>query len=154
MPDYNIYIHSADTTNQTSPTKAWTTDTDSPTKSWQQVFAKGINYAQNPDALVSAGVGFLSKAIPAIAIARLVVNLVDKVITTAVDQYAVDTGDHRRSFLWGNFKANVGVIFRPFGTSFNELKAQRRYAIEDDRRRMNRELLGDSVINSYTNRGV
>ena len=155
MPDYNIYIHIAESTSQQSPTKPWNAeDRESPTASWQDRFVQGINVAENPDMLVSKGVSAVSKAVPAVAVAMLIVKFMDKVATTAIEGYTTETGDYRANYAYNNFKASVGVVFRPFGTVINEFKAQRQFAINDEKRRLTRELLGDSIINSTTNRGV
>ena len=66
----------------------------------------------------------------------------------------METGDYRDSVNWSNFKSNLSWLFKPFSTTWNEIQAQNKYRIDDYRKTRQRALLGDSVINSFYDRGV
>ena len=163
MPDYNIYIHSAITSNATSPTKPWVSQTgenapwgssDSLTSQITKSVSKTAGVLMNPDSIISTGTSALIKAIPWIAIAIIVAKAVDKLVSTSINYNSLESGDYRDSIAWANFKSNFSWIFKPFSTGWNEMQTQNKYRIENYRQTMKRELLGDSIINSYTNRGV
>ena len=156
MADYNIYIHtigggSSDSGSKTTPVSF---NSESPTKSWTSVAQKGISIASNPDSLVSSGIGAFAKAIPAIAIAYAAIKLTDKAITTVNSFVTTETGDYRFTVGYENFKTNIRTVLTPFSSSLSALKSVQNMRIEDMKRSQQRELLGDSVINSLTSYGV
>ena len=161
MPDYNIYIHSANGSSS-SPTKPWhagNTQTSSINENNQAIntaykVISYVNYAQNPDTLIQKGVNTIEKAVPWVAVAKAVVNIVDGAISSAIDYGALETGDYRNNIEWENFKTKAKNILHPFGTLTNYLKIKNRIRIDNYRISEHRMLLGDSDINSYTNRGV
>lgn len=164
MPDYNIYIHSAITSDSSHPTKPWSSSKSSATNPWDSDdnfasrFKSGVEKASgvmmNPDGLISQGIGALAKAVPWIAIAIIVSKTISTVVSTAMNYNSLETGDYYSTIEWDNFKANLNWVFKPISTSWNELQARNRYRVDDYRKDRQRALLGDSVINSYTDRGV
>jgi len=162
MPDYNIYIHSANGSSS-SPTKPWHTgntqtsslneDTNSSLSVANRVISV-YNYAQNPDSLLQKGANTIEKAVPWIAAAKFVVSSVDNAITSVVDYNALETGDYRGNVNWSNLKNVFHYLTHPFGTLTNHIRITNRIRLENYRRSEHRMLLGDSDINSYTNRGV
>lgn len=162
MPDYNIYIHSANGST-TSPTKPWqpgNTQTSSLNEENNEAIQKAwkvvsiMNYAQNPDTLISKGTSAIEKAVPWIAVAKAVISIIDNAITSAIDYGALETGNYRQSIAWDNFKTTLTNITHPFSFVQNRIRIGNRNRIENYRRQEQRLLLGDSDINAYTNRGV
>ena len=73
---------------------------------------------------------------------------------TVLDFQALETGYHGNQVGWQNFKQTINNVFHPFSSSINAHKTQRQWAIENQKLKQQRDLLGDSVINSWTGRGV
>ena len=170
MADYNIYVHAVGTGSATSqnPTIPWsqreegvggaaaqtTSQSGGGFGNGSVAFMSMARYAQNPDSLVSTGMSTLAKLVPALAVAAIVVKTADKLITEVEEINAAETGDHRRIVAYQNFKSRVSSVFTPVSTGVNFLKTINQRSREDSKRALQRDLLGDSVINSYTNRGV
>lgn len=164
MPDYNIYIHSDLSSSGSSPTKPWSKSKSSSTNPWDsddnyssnilKEVSKANGVIMNPDSLISTGIGALTKAVPWVALALVLVKSVDNVASFCINYNTLETGDYRDSIAFSNFKANMGWILKPFSTSWNELQAQNKYRVDNYKKDQQRSLLGDSVINTYTNRGV
>ena len=168
MADYNIYIHSVDQSNgngsfttpwteeqkESSPTNAWKTFTESASKVKKNVL-------DNPASLLNKGMNVLAKAVPEIAIAfaiikgtEMAVKLADTTISTVLPFYEAETGDYMYGMNYHNIKNGVSMIAHPFSSGINVLRTFQEQRLENQRRAMKRELLGDSIINTYTNRGV
>jgi len=156
MADYNIYIHSDQSNGSSSKTSAWNSDMkpSDETSSWEGKAQQVIGYAQNPDSLVSKGISTIARAIPAVAVAFAVVKLVDKVITTSNSFISTESGDYRSTTIYSNFKGLLKTTLTPFSTTINYLQGEQALRIENRSREQYRELLGDSIINSYSNYGV
>ena len=164
MPDYNIYIHSSISASSGDATKPWSSSRSSSTNPWNsddsfssnaiKNVSKVSGVMMNPDGLISQGVGMLIKAVPWIAIAMVVAKIIDRVVSTSTSYNSLETGDYKDTVNWNNFKSTTSWIFRPFSTAWNEIQAQNKYRIDDYRKNQQRALLGDSVINSFYNRGV
>lgn len=167
--DYNIYIHSTDNSNNGSMTIPWgsATQQNSPTAAWVSPEEKdsggsGESFKmKSPSQLLQMGTSALEKAIPEIAIAMAIVavankafNTAEKVIDAALPFYVAETGNYYQNIVWENIKNTVNVIKDPFGTTYNILRARQTTRLENQRRTMQREILGDSMINTYSNRGV
>lgn len=163
MPDYNIYIHSAISSSSGEATKPWTSKSsslfpwnseDSLSSNIAKTMSKASGVMMNPDGIISQGVSMLAKAIPWVAIAIIVAKVADKIITTCTSYNALETGDYRDSVNYSNFKANLSWLFKPASTAWNEVQAQNKYRIENYKLSQQRALLGDSVVNSFYDRGV
>ena len=163
MPDYNIYIHSAISSSSGEATKPWTSKSsslfpwnseDSVSSNITKTMSKASGVMMNPDSLISQGVSMIAKAIPWVAIVLIGAKIVDKVVSTSINYNVLETGNYRDSVSWNNFKANLNWLFKPFSTTWNEIQTQNQYRVNNYRQTLQRQLLGDSVINSYTNRGV
>lgn len=154
--DYNIYIHSIGSQNNESPTTPWNNDEPKGdgTTSWQPSVSKALSVASNPDSLVSMGVGAIKKAIPAIAVAGMVVGVGMRVYDTALRFTTAGTGDYRATMERQNFKAKMKWVFSPLSTAIEYYANEQAIRLEDDRRAMESRLLGDSVLNSQMGRGV
>ena len=166
MADYNIYIHAVGG-GTSSPTTPWgakgTGGTgggagDETTSSWDSSLLKGVSKAtstiQNPDGLVAEAVDKFTSSIPYVAAAIAVVKLGTYLIDESMDVYTTTTGDYRDSVAWDNFKAGFRAVFNPASTLYAKFKEDIRINVENEKRRQHLELLGDSVINSYSKRGV
>lgn len=162
MADYNIYIHSAISSSTGDATKPWwgsnpfisTKNSDDIASQVLNGVQKTSNTIMNPDSLIQRGVSAIAKAVPWIAVVYAVIKIGEKIIDTATDYTSMETGDYRSKVDFQNFKANVRRFFMPFSSSINAFRNEREYAIQDEKKRESRILLGDSVINSYSNRGV
>lgn len=170
MADYNIYVHAigTGTASQYNPTTSWSAreggESLSPTSSQTSGGASGsaafgtiiraAGYASNPDSIISRAFSSLAKAFPIVAAAFAVVQLADGIITTATEFAEIETGDYRFGVKYQNFKTGVHIIFNPVSSTIQSFKTQAQWQRENYKLRAQRELLGDSVINSYTNRGV
>lgn len=161
--DYNIYIHSNVSGEQTSPTQPWNQTAPNPTKPWKVSAESGggdekINpSAFTPSSLIGQGVNALKKAVPAVAVAFAIVTMANKVMNTMSqidDYYANKTGDYRQSEAMRDFLDTIHCITHPFSTANamvqSRMQIQRQNAIVS----AHRELLGDVVLNTITNRGV
>ena len=98
--------------------------------------------------------GAIAKAVPWVALVYVVAKTIDKVATTCINYGALETGDYRDSINYNNFKSQFSWLYKPFSNAYNEMQAQNKFRIDDYRKSQQRQLLGDSVINTYTNRGV
>lgn len=172
MADYNIYIHAIGTgvASASNPTTPWSareggqglSQTTSQTSGDGSVNVEGAfnavirtaGYASNPDALISKAVTSLARAFPIIAAAYAVVQLGEAVINNAIEFSEIETGDYRFGVQYQNVKAINNLVFHPVSSVVQNYKAQNQWQRENYKLRAQRELLGDSVINSYTNRGV
>lgn len=162
MADYNIYIHSInddDNGRNASPTTAWSSENKGSSKStetsaWVNKTNKVISATQNPDSLVSQGLGEVAKAVPWVAVAYAV----SKLATSTVDNYwsftSTATGSYVGTMEWDNFKKGIGMILQPYSTALQWGRYTQQERINNQRRQLERELLGDSEINAYSNKGV
>jgi len=162
MADYNIYIHSAISSSTGDATKPWWNSNPFISTRKDDDFSsqvlKGIqktgNTIMNPDGLITQGVSMIAKAVPWIAIAYAIIKIGNQIYETATDYTSMETGDYRAKVDFQNARATVRRFFMPFSSSINAFRNEREYAIQDEKKRESRMLLGDSVINSYSNRGV
>lgn len=170
MADYNIYIHAIGNGGATNnnPTIAWGDREDgsafSPTASKgsggfssaqiAKNIIKATNIMQNPDSLIASAVGTVVKAAPIIAAAFAVVSVGVKIVDTCHDYSALQSGDYRSQIQWQNFKQGFSNVFHPFSSTIQHFRTNLEWNIENQKREQQRALFGDSVINSYTNRGV
>lgn len=160
MSDYNIYIRgSGFAARENNPTKAWSnsyddTETETSGGGFLGAFQNITDFAQSPDSLIQKGVGFLRKAMPAVLVAAMVYKLADGIITTSAEFATNETGDYRFITAYENFKASAQMVFRPFSTTLNYFRSEQVNRVHNYKVKQHRDLLGDSVINSYTNKGV
>lgn len=158
MADYNIYIHSDQASSSGNKTEAWKFDGQASeggeTSSWVSKFQSGVNTAMNPDSLIDRGVGFLAKAVPAVAVAMIAFKVIDSAVTTANQFVSTESGDYRSTTYYNNFKSGFTMLFRPFSTAFNVAKVRQQERVENKARQEFRYLYGDSTINSYNKYGV
>lgn len=172
MADYNIYIRAigTGTASQYNPTTPWgareggagLSQTVSQTSGEGNTNVEGAfntviraaGYASNPDSLVSKAVTSLARAFPIIAAAYAVVELGESILNNAIEFSEIETGDYRFGVRYQNAKAINNLVFHPVSSIVQNHKVQNQWQRENYKLRAQRELLGDSVINSYTNRGV
>lgn len=174
MPDYNIYIHAIGNSggfNQ-NPTTPWSArdsvggafsqtqsnsnsgDIGSASVNAARIVARVANTAQNPDSVVSSALSVIGRAFPWILAAYACVKLGETIIDNALDFQTIESGDYRNQVQWQDFKKGVSNVLHPISSTINHFKVERQWARENQRRVQERDLLGDSVINSYTRRGV
>lgn len=172
MPDYNIYIHAIGTGGATndSPTTPWSQKSEggafSQTSSQSSDSLSGAggnltrniiraaSYAQNPDSLISTATSAIAKAFPIVAAAVACVKLAETITDNVLDFRVIETGYYKNQVMWQDFKTTVHNVFHPVSGLVQSFKTERQWVRANERNRMERDLLGDSVINSYTNRGV
>lgn len=175
MPDYNIYIHAIGTGGATNanPTVPWSAREGNGGGAFSQTqsrssganvggdgfnavktITKAANTAQNPDSIISTAIVGLAKFAPWVAAAYACVKLSTAITDTVLDFQALETGYYGNQVGWQNFKQTISNVFHPFSSSINAHKTQRQWAIENQKLKQQRDLLGDSVINSWTGRGV
>lgn len=150
MADYNIYIHNLDGGNGggSGKTTPWSDGEGNETTPWRPQPMEVINTAQNPDSLISKGVSFVAKAIPAVAIAMAVVKLCTQVTDTVTSFVTTESGDYRWQTNYENFKNVVRRVFTPFSSTISDLQNQQRIRIENTKREQQRALFGESVIDT------
>lgn len=160
MPDYNIYIHSDSQTGTTNPTMAW--KNNSPTLPFggddfnldestvDRLAAQGIQ----PNELSGYGKFALAKMSPYIAAFMVVAKVIDKVMTTASEYHTMLSGDARFQTGLNDAKSLMQEVLSPGSAAFQMFKLQTTIRLQNAKSEMQRELLGDSVINSYAGRGI
>lgn len=175
MADYNIYIHAIGTGGGTNdnPTVPWSQRgqdgsggafSQTQSKTSGSVGAAGNNaahaiiraasYAQNPDSLVSSAITAIGKAFPIAAAAYACVKLGEAIIDNVIEFGVIESGDYRFQTGWNNAKRSIHNVFHPISSSVESAKIQRQWEKENKKLQAQRDLLGDSVINSYTGRGI
>ena len=176
MADYNIYIRNVGGGNQivgggngvaqTSPTTPWQESAFggqqdfAETASWVMSAGRTMASAlKNPAQAVQGGAQRAGKDSVIVSVAAAVITLVAKTIDQGLtiynDMHSQITGNYGSKVRYDNFKANFTAgIFNPVDTAINEWKAQLGFTIENQKRSQQRELLGDSIINSYSGRGI
>lgn len=171
MADYNIYIHAVPgSPTSVNPTLPWsnreggvssqtTSQSSGGSSSGEGIGAvaaitKASRYAQNPDSIVSGAVSGIAKALPWVAAAYAAVSLAEKVVNTAIEFNELQGGDYGRSIGWKNYLQARANALQPVSASIQSYKTELMWDRENQRLRAQRDLLGDSVINSYTGRGV
>lgn len=172
MADYNIYIHAIGTGSATSnnPTIPWSARGEgsgaSQTISMSdggvegagngvvKAIMKATGYASNPDSIIAQAWSALGRAFPIIAVACAVVQLGDAIATNVIQFGEIENGDYRMGTSYSNLKIGINNVFHPASTVIQSFKTQQQWKYENKKHQAERDLLGDSVINSYTNRGV
>lgn len=110
--------------------------------------------AQNPDGIIGGAITKIASAIPWVAAAIAVVKLTEYIVDEVQSVNIITSGNHTDQLAWSNFKAGMGVVLHPISTAYNSWKQEEKWRVENQRREQQRALLGDSVINSYTRRGI
>ena len=159
MADYNIYIHNlGGGNNQVNPTKPWKSTDVSPTQSWSEKDTSLVESEQTPPFIANEAIGTLSKykgkVGVAVAAATAVVETSYQILKQITPFIAAETGDFRMSTAISNYESLKNSIFNPVSTVIQLARQSQQFRLEDQRKTMNRELLGDSEINRYTNRGI
>lgn len=158
MADYNIYIHSMDgegggaSQNGTptfNPTAPWGSQESSSGGSDSQQLSK-----ESPNFIADAKkAGRFAKAAPALAAAYGVVKTVYSISKTVAEFISIETGDFRTTTAFQNYESIKSAVFHPISTTIQITKSVKLNDIENQRREIQRSLLGDSKINRYSNRG-
>ena len=171
MADYNIYIHAIGNGTQTefNPTVPWSQkekgEGSSPTESWSGGTAffnamGGVRSAMNinPNGIASSAITSAASSVPVVAVAAAVIMATAKTLNSAYACYtgyvALTQGDYRRQIELQNGRQMISNLRNPISAINNAIKTQLEWNVMNSRLSQERELLGDSVINSYTNRGV
>lgn len=168
MPDYNIYIRSiGGGEGQSNPTIPWSqreggsfNQTTSQTSSNNGginpmgAITKVGSFIQNPDSVVGAAISGLAKIAPYVAAAYLVCRVSDTIMNNVVEFNEINTGDYRVGNIIRNYAASMHNVTHPISSLHENFKIQDRWTRENKKARAERDLLGDSVVNSYSNRGV
>ena len=158
MADYNIYIHSMDGEGGGASQNG--TPTFNPTAPWgsqesggggsdsQQLSKESPNFIA--DAKKTAKVAMKN---PWIAVAYAIIKTAYTITKTVSEFDSIQTGNFRMTNNFHNYEAAKSAVFHPISTTIQTLKTMQLNKIEDQRREMQRSLLGDSEINRYSNRG-
>lgn len=165
--DYNIYLHSIEQASAFGAfTKPWSNEqqASSPTSAWKQ---DQDSSASTPDILDSIesiarqGLNVLAKSVPEIAIGLAIVtsvktaaSMIDTGIETCLPYYEASQGDYMLGIQYHNIKTALNSLTHPTSAINDFLLNQLRTIKNNERKAMQRELLGDSLVNTYTNRGV
>lgn len=161
MADHNIYLYAVGGTGSNqNPTTPWEGGNGQQTQSSGSGFnglgavAQGASFMQSPDSLVGAAI---SKAVPylaALVAAKVVVDVGLSVWSKHADWYSMQTGDYEVSIALEDLQANIKNLSSPFSTLIAHNRTRVNNIISSERNAMNLRLLGDSVLNSYANRGI
>lgn len=166
MADYNIYVHTigGGGSVKSNPTTPWSQRADSGNNGDDgglsvgganlASFGKVVGTLTNPDSIVSNALSFTKKALPIVAAAFIVTSAMEKVASLQCNYAAEIHGDYRYAHAWNNYQATKNLLFSPISTMYGAHLESTRRNVEDERRRTQASLLGDSVINSYYGRGV
>lgn len=150
MPDYNIYIHSANNLGgNTNPTKSWNNQQTNQTDAWTEEYSGyPVNNTDLPAELKNMGWNKIKKAFPVVAAAVAVYKLGIKVIDTIEPFITRESGDYRFNTNFSNYKVGVSMIFNPTSTVLNAATYFQENRIFNRGQEQQRLLLGDSFINS------
>lgn len=158
MADYNIYIHSMDgegggaSQNGTptfNPTAPWGSQESSGGGSDSQQLSR-----QTPNFIADTKkAGSFAKVAPALAAAYGAVKTIYSVTKTTAEFSAIETGDFRLVIAFQNYESLKNAVFHPVSTTIQTFKTIKLNQIENQRKEIQRSLLGDSEINRYSNRG-
>ena len=168
--DYNIYIHAIGngaSTNQ-NPTVPWSqregngafnqtqsqSSDDGLGRDAANIVSKIARAASNPDSVVATAASKFAKILPWVAAAYVVAQVSLKISEEVMDYQAIQSGDYSTQAAWQNWKQGVRNFFQPVSSHWSAHKVRLQWNNENLKRERHRDLLGDSVINSYTNRGV
>ena len=157
--DYNIYLKVDENGQRTT---AWNAgdarqqpfSSKSPTSAWVSKAQSALKVVSNPDSLISSGVGAVAKAIPWVALDYAIVKTATVLEDTAISYAALVTGDYSTQQRWNNFKTVAQSVFHPMTTAYNAYRQSVADSINNQKQQEKLRLLGDSVVNSYTKRGV
>lgn len=149
MADYNINLRIVDGT-QKSPTKPKTSEnkpTSTKSSSVSSSFKQIINSMMSPDALISQGLGAVSKAVPVIAGAMAVIKVGDKVYQNLMKVHTIQSGNFTSQINYNNFKSTLNAMIHPFSTALNRMYYNMEIQNQNERLELNRSLLGDTILN-------
>ena len=141
--DYNIYIHNVEESKPTTPKKP----KDTPTK------PKDDQDQEEKLDLKQFSLGAIAKAVPAVAAAIAVLKVIDGLVGQYLPFQAQMTGDYRATMAYQNFHQGMNLATKPFSGAWGIFRQKELWKVENERRRMNAELLGDTEINKIW-RGV
>jgi len=167
MPDYNIYIHAIGTGGATNdnPTVPWsqreggeafsqTTSQSSGGSGGAGAFMRAAAYAQNPDSIVSNAIGKYGKAMAIVGAAYACVKLAQSLQDHIMGFADVENGTQLARTRMEDARQGFNNVLRPVHAIAQNTRTIKQWQRENYKLREERDLLGDSVINSYTNRGV
>ena len=134
------------------------TPTFNPTTPWgnesEQNEVSRMSFKETPNLMADIkGTGSFIKSIPAVAVAYAVIKTAYTITKTAAEFNAIETGDFSATNAFNNYESVKNAIFHPISTTIQTVRQRRMDRVENQRREMQRQLLGDSEINRYTNRG-
>lgn len=162
MPDYNIYIHANGTggsgiASQTTPWRDGqpSGSGETATTPWGKREAEQvIRGIEHPSGLVSSAVSTGLRMIPKVAVAYSVVKTADSLLSFALQYNSLETGDYRAQYFVEGIKNAIHTALNPISMIANAIRENQAFRLANYKQAAARELLGDSVINSYSNRGV
>ena len=155
MADYNIYIHSMDGEGGGASQNG--TPTFNPTAPWGSQGGENESEQlskQTPNFMADAKKTMkVAMKNPWIAVAYAVVKSAYEIQKTAAEFSVIETGDFGLVNTIANYEAKKNLIFHPVSHAIQTLKTIKMNQVENRRREMQRSLLGDSDVNTYSNRG-
>lgn len=155
--DYNIYIHSLGEQGRQSFTQPWNQSDDSPTKPWssqkrENGQEENMEVTQAAEQIYS-GAKAGGKAGLVTTLAVIVIKTAKQIYKGVADFQATTTGDFRASIAYNNYEAMKSNILHPISTTYNLFKTMVQNQVQTQRNQLQRELLGDSDLSSFMNRG-
>lgn len=160
MADHNIYIHAiGGTGSEQSPTSPWQNGGAEQTKgegngAIPNFIARSAMFLSNPDSLVSSAFSKVATFGIAFASAKIVTSVTLNTLQLVADWHSLYSGDFAPATLISDVRESFNNAFRPISTVIENHRRNVTYRMADTRNSMKLQLLGDSVINSYTNRGI
>ena len=171
--DYNIYIH-ADSVGTINPTMPWGDGANTQTMPWETQQAQTDlgaieQFSQSTTKAItsigsSKGMGsvlsvakahpYIAAALAVVAVATAVYKTGMKIANFVTDYKAQALGEYNAQIELNNFANGVHALFSPVETLLSEFKLTKKIEKDNIKKALNRNLLGDSVINAYTRRGV
>lgn len=166
MADYNIYLHAIGTGGATNdnPTIPWSQKEGggafSQTVSQSGGFAGGGNFmravafAQNPDAIVSSSIGRYGRALAVVGAAYACLKLTQTLQDHIIGFAEAENGSQLARIRMEDTRQAFNNLIRPVSAIIQNIKIEKQWQRENYKLQQQRDLLGDSIINSYTNKGV
>ena len=162
MADYNIYIHSLGGQQNsvgasfTTPWKQGSEDDgydderDTSREDTDKLEPSALSEMGNKVAVAYMKGGWVGAAI---AIAVTGAKIYKQVYKLRVDFGAMQSGDFRGSIGYQNYETMKNNILHPISWLVNAQKFSVQNRLQNERNKLHRELLGDSEINRYADKG-
>jgi len=148
MADYHIYLHSNEGSSlQNNLQPKDSKDSMGGAFSVKGAYNKISQFASGGfSGTINTGVASLSKAIPIVAAAVVMVKIADSVLETGFKHLESYTGNYQYSMEYNNFKTAVGNVVNPIGFFKKTLHLQAEQKKFNDKQNEYRKLMGERFI--------